>query len=49
VLRERVTRKGGTTHAALTAMEAAGMKPAFIAALKAAQSRAKELGDEFGA
>jgi hypothetical protein len=30
-------------------MEAAGMKAAFIAALKAAQSRAKELGDEFGA
>jgi pyrroline-5-carboxylate reductase len=48
VLRERVTSKGGTTYAALTAMEAAGMKQAFVAALKAAQARAKELGDEFG-
>jgi pyrroline-5-carboxylate reductase len=49
VLRERVTSKGGTTHAALTAMDASGMKSAFVAALKAAQARAKELGDEFGA
>ena len=48
MLRERVTSKGGTTHAAITAMEAAGMKAAFVAALKAAQARAKELGDEFG-
>ena len=48
VLRERVTSKGGTTHAALTAMEAAGMKAAFISALRAAQHRANALGDEFG-
>lgn len=48
VLRERVTSKGGTTHAALTAMESAGMKDAFVAALRAAQHRAAELGDEFG-
>ena len=48
VLRERVTSKGGTTYAALTAMEAAGMKQAFVTALKAAQQRARELGDEFG-
>ena len=48
VLRERVTSKGGTTYAALTAMEAAGMKEAFISALRAAQHRAAELGDEFG-
>lgn len=48
VLRERVTSKGGTTHAALTAMEAAGMKASFEAALKAAQARAEELGREFG-
>ena len=46
-LRERVTSKGGTTHAALQALESAGVKPAIIAALKAAQQRAKELGDEF--
>jgi len=48
-LRERVTSKGGTTHAALTAMEAAGLKAAFGDAIVAAQRRAKELGDEFGA
>jgi pyrroline-5-carboxylate reductase len=48
LLRERVTSKGGTTHAAITSLEADGMKAAFIKALKAAQQRAKELGDEFG-
>lgn len=48
VLRERVTSKGGTTYAALTSMEAAGVKAAFIAAMRAAQKRAGELGDEFG-
>jgi len=48
-LRARVTSKGGTTHAALTAMEDAGVKPAIVRALRAAQARAKELGDEFGA
>jgi len=48
-LRHRVTSKGGTTYAALSAMEASGIKPAFIAAMRAAQQRAKELGDEFGA
>lgn len=49
VLRERVTSKGGTTYAALTSLEADGVKPAFVKALKAAQQRAAELGDEFGA
>ena len=49
VLRERVTSKGGTTFAALTSMESAGIKAAFVAAMHAAQVRAKELGDEFGA
>jgi len=48
VLRERVTSKGGTTYAALTSLEAAGVKAAFVEALKAAQRRARELGDEFG-
>ena len=48
VLRERVTSKGGTTYAALTSLEASGVKAAFITALKAAQQRARELGDEFG-
>ena len=49
VLRERVTSKGGTTYAALTAMETAGIKAAFVQAMHAAQQRARELGDEFGA
>lgn len=47
-LRERVTSKGGTTHAALSALEAEGVKDKFIAALHAARRRAQELGDEFG-
>jgi pyrroline-5-carboxylate reductase len=48
VLRERVTSKGGTTYAALTSMEASGVKAAFVQAMRAAQQRASELGDEFG-
>lgn len=48
VLRERVTSKGGTTYAALTSLESDGVKAAFVKALKAAQQRARELGDEFG-
>ena len=48
VLRERVTSKGGTTYAAVSSMEAAGVKDAFVAAMRAAQARAAELGDEFG-
>lgn len=49
VLRERVTSKGGTTYAALTAMQQARVPESFIAAMHAACQRAKELGDEFGA
>lgn len=48
VLRERVTSKGGTTYAALTSLEADGVKAAFVKALHAACRRADELGDEFG-
>jgi pyrroline-5-carboxylate reductase len=47
-LRERVTSKGGTTHAAISAMEASGMKAQFVKAMLAAQKRAEELGREFG-
>ena len=43
-LREQVTSKGGTTHAAITALEAAGVKAAFVQALHAARARARELG-----
>ena len=48
-LRERVTSKGGTTYAALTAMQSSGLKPQFKAAMQAARQRAAELGAEFGA
>lgn len=48
VLRERVTSKGGTTYAAITSMEQAEVKAAFMKALHAARQRAQELGDEFG-
>jgi pyrroline-5-carboxylate reductase len=43
-LRERVTSKGGTTHAAITSMEADGVKAAVVRALHAARARAGELG-----
>ena len=47
-LRERVTSKGGTTYAAITSMEASDLKALFERALIAAQTRAAELGTEFG-
>ncbi len=47
LLRERVTSKGGTTHAAISSLQADGVKAAFVKALRAAQQRARELGDEF--
>ena len=43
-LRERVTSKGGTTHAAISSLDASGVKAAFIRALLAARDRARELG-----
>jgi pyrroline-5-carboxylate reductase len=49
VLREKVTSKGGTTYAALTSMEASGVKAAIITAVKAAAARGKELGEQLGA
>lgn len=48
MLRQRVTSKGGTTHAAISSMDASDMHNAFVKAMKAAQSRAREMGDEFG-
>ncbi|MEK8031073.1 pyrroline-5-carboxylate reductase [Ideonella sp. DXS29W] len=48
VLRQNVTSKGGTTHAAITTLEERGVMGSFVAALHAAARRAKELGDEFG-
>jgi pyrroline-5-carboxylate reductase len=43
-LRERVTSKGGTTHAAITSMDGDGVKAAVVRALHAARTRAEELG-----
>lgn len=48
VLRERVTSKGGTTHAAVTSMQADAVDAAIRRAVLAAQKRAAELGKEFG-
>ena len=48
VLRQRVTSKGGTTHAAITHMQATHIPEHFADALKAAQKRAQELATEFG-
>ena len=48
VLRERVTSKGGTTHAAITSMQVAGVDQAIVNALRAAAARSQELGEEFG-
>jgi pyrroline-5-carboxylate reductase len=48
VLRQRVTSKGGTTYAAITAMEGSNIEAHFVSALHAAHVRAGELGREFG-
>ncbi|MGI4779950.1 MAG: pyrroline-5-carboxylate reductase [Janthinobacterium lividum] len=48
VLRERVTSKGGTTHAALKTLESAHVKSEFKKAILAAHARAQELAAEFG-
>lgn len=48
VLRQRVTSKGGTTHAAIESMEADGVAQRFMRALDAAEARARELGEELG-
>jgi len=48
VLRQRVTSKGGTTYAAITSMDDSNVKALFAKALHAANTRAAELGVEFG-
>lgn len=47
-LRQRVTSKGGTTHAAISHLEQSLVKEAFIAAVRAAMDRARQMGEEFG-
>ena len=48
ILRQRVTSKGGTTHAAISSMEHDNVKAQFVRAMQAAHQRARALGDEFG-
>jgi len=47
-LREKVTSKGGTTHAAISSLQADGVDAALQRAVLAAARRARELGEEFG-
>lgn len=47
-LRQRVSSPGGTTIAALEAMEAAGLQGVVSAGANAAAARSKELGQELG-
>jgi pyrroline-5-carboxylate reductase len=47
-LRERVTSKGGTTERALASMQADRVADAIVRAVRSANERARELGDEFG-
>ena len=48
-LRANVTSKGGTTAAALAVFDAADMQATIVRALRAADQRAKELGDALDA
>jgi len=48
VLRERVTSKGGTTHAALSVLQEHHLGELFEKAIVAASHRAQQLGEEFG-
>jgi pyrroline-5-carboxylate reductase len=48
VLRERVTSKGGTTERALASMAKDEVKAAIMRAIRAANDRGRELGDELG-
>ena len=48
VLRQRVTSKGGTTEAALASMARDHFREIIIRAVKAANDRSRELGDELG-
>ena len=49
VLRQKVTSKGGTTEAALASLAASGWHDELVAAVKAAEARGRELGEQLGA
>ncbi len=48
VLREQVTSRGGTTEAALTVLERAGIRDTFASAIRAAVLRSQELSGKSG-
>jgi pyrroline-5-carboxylate reductase len=48
VLRERVTSKGGTTEAALASMTRDKIRESIVRAVKAANERGRELGEQLG-
>jgi pyrroline-5-carboxylate reductase len=48
ILRAQVTSKGGTTERAIGLLEADAVKTSFVAAVRAAAARAREMGDALG-
>jgi pyrroline-5-carboxylate reductase len=48
VLRERVTSKGGTTHAAISSLEQHHVSALFQQAIQQAHQRSVELGQSYG-
>jgi pyrroline-5-carboxylate reductase len=48
ILRERVTSKGGTTHAAISSLEQHHVSALFQQAIQQAQQRSVELGQSYG-
>jgi pyrroline-5-carboxylate reductase len=48
VLRQRVTSKGGTTEQALKTFDAHELKQKIIEAVRSAERKSRELGDELG-
>jgi pyrroline-5-carboxylate reductase len=48
VLRQKVTSKGGTTEAALASLAMSGWHDELVAAVKAAEARGRELGEQLG-
>lgn len=48
LLRQRVTSKGGTTEAALNAMNAGRVAEGIVAGMRAAELRGRELGEQLG-